>query len=111
MRLDLSFTTTRFLRKLSFFNDNRDNSDNGKNWRNGLCHEVTYNWDNKITVANLIFFASSRKLLVKLVNRTESQFREKRCVHYLVLSVIKIQQVPDKKVSVDAHNRVGMILS
>ena len=68
-----------------FFNDNSDNSDNGKNERNTLCHEVTYNWDNEITVANLIFFASSRKLLVKLVNRTESQFREKRCIPYLVL--------------------------
>ena len=54
LRLDLSFTTTRFLRKLSFFNDNSDNSDNGKNWRNTLCHEVTYNWDNKITVTTLM---------------------------------------------------------
>ena len=34
----------------------------------------------------LVFFASSRKLLVKLVNRTKSQFREKRCIPYLVLS-------------------------
>ena len=36
----------------TFFYDNRDNSDNGKNGRNALCHEVTYNCDNKITVAN-----------------------------------------------------------
>ena len=28
------------------FNDNRDNGNNGKNRRNGLCHEVTYNKDN-----------------------------------------------------------------
>ena len=35
-----------------FFNDNSDNSDNGKNGRNALCHEVTYNKDNEITVAN-----------------------------------------------------------
>ena len=55
LRLDLSFTTTRFPRKLSFFNDNRDNSDNGKKGRNALCHEVTYNWDNEITVANSFF--------------------------------------------------------
>ena len=34
------------------FNDNRDNGNNGKNRRNGLCHEVTYNCDNKITVAH-----------------------------------------------------------
>ena len=26
------------------------------------CHEVTYNWDNKITVGSLFFFASSRAL-------------------------------------------------
>ena len=37
------------------FYDNRDNNDNGKNGRNALCHKVTYNWDNKITVANSIF--------------------------------------------------------
>ena len=37
----------------------------------------------------LDFFASSRKLLVELVNRTKSQFLEKRCIPYLVLSVIK----------------------
>ena len=42
-------------RRTFFFYDNRDNSDNGKNGRNGLCHEETYNWDNKITVANSIF--------------------------------------------------------
>ena len=55
---------TRFFRKLKetyrqlcvfCLDDNRDNSDNGKNGRNALCHEVTYNWDNKITVANLFF--------------------------------------------------------
>ena len=34
--------------------DNRDNIDNGKNGRNGICHEVTYNWDNKISVVNLV---------------------------------------------------------
>ena len=111
LRLDLSFTTTLLPRQLSIFNDNRDNSDNGKNGRNVLCHEVTYNWDNKITVANSFISASTRKLLVKLVNRTESLFREKLCIPYLVLSVIKIQRVPAKKVSVDAHNRVGVILS
>ena len=35
-----------------YFYDNRDNNDNGKDGRNGGCHEVTYNRDNKITVAN-----------------------------------------------------------
>ena len=53
--LDLSFTTTLLPRQLSIFNDNRDNSDNGKKGRNALCHEVTYNKDNEITVANSIF--------------------------------------------------------
>ncbi len=52
LRLDLSFTTTLFPRKLSFVIN--DNNDNGKNGRNTLCHEVTYNWDNKITVTTLI---------------------------------------------------------
>ena len=33
LRLDLSFTTTRFPRKLSFFNDNGGNNNNGKNGR------------------------------------------------------------------------------
>ena len=47
---------TCFSRQLScFFNDNRDNNDNGKDGRNDLCHEVTYNWDKKITVDNSIF--------------------------------------------------------
>ena len=35
-----------------YFYDNRDNNDNGKDGRNGGCHEVTYNRDNKITVIN-----------------------------------------------------------
>ena len=35
-----------------YFYDNRDNNDNGKDGRNGGCHEVTYNRDNKITVVN-----------------------------------------------------------
>ena len=35
------------------FYDNRDNGNNRKNGRNGGCHEVTYNKDNKITVVNL----------------------------------------------------------
>ena len=43
LRLDLSFTTTRFPLQLCYFYDNRDNSNNGKNGRNSLCHEVTYN--------------------------------------------------------------------
>ena len=46
----------RFLRQLIiFFNDNKDNRNNGKNGRNCGCHEVTYNRDNKITVANSLF--------------------------------------------------------
>ena len=32
-----------------FFYDNRNNSGNGAT---AGCHEVTYNWDNKITVSN-----------------------------------------------------------
>ena len=44
--------------------DNSDNSDNGKNGRNGLCHEVTYNRDNEITVVSLFF-------LVKLVSYSQ----------------------------------------
>ena len=47
-----------------FSEDNRDNSDNGKNGRNGLCHEVTYNRDNEITVVSLFF-------LVKLVSYSQ----------------------------------------
>ena len=35
-----------------YFYVNRDNNDNRKDGRNGGCHEVTYNRDNKITVAN-----------------------------------------------------------
>ena len=35
------------------FYDNKDNNDNWKNGRNGLCHEVTCNRDNKIYVVNL----------------------------------------------------------
>ena len=35
-----------------YFYVNRDNNDNGKDGRNGGCHEVTYNRDNKITVVN-----------------------------------------------------------
>ena len=35
-----------------FFNDNRDNRNNRKNGRTAGCHEVTYNRDNKITVAD-----------------------------------------------------------
>ncbi|MCI6473605.1 MAG: hypothetical protein MSA31_08120 [Bacteroidales bacterium] len=46
--------------------DNRDNNNNRKNGRNCGCHEVTYNRDNRITVADPIFFASSRKLPVSL---------------------------------------------
>ena len=34
------------------FKDNRDNRNNKKNGRNCGCHEVTYNWDNKITVGS-----------------------------------------------------------
>ena len=40
-------TTTMFV-----FKDNRDNRNNKKNGRNCGCHEVTYNWDNKITVGS-----------------------------------------------------------
>ena len=47
---------------MSFFNDNRDNRNNKKNGSNGGCHEVIYNWDNKITVGSLFIFASSRAL-------------------------------------------------
>ena len=35
-----------------YFYVNRDNNDNRKDGRNGGCHEVTYNRDNKITVIN-----------------------------------------------------------
>ena len=35
-----------------FLDDNKDNMNNRKNGRNCECHEVTYNRDNKITVAN-----------------------------------------------------------
>ena len=55
----------RLLSTAVFFSeDNRDNSDNGKNGRNGLCHEVTYNRDNEITVVSLFF-------LVKLVSYSQ----------------------------------------
>ena len=49
-----------FRQKMSFFIDNRDNNDNGKNGRNARCHEVTYNPDNKTTVATekLLFLLS-----------------------------------------------------
>ena len=35
-----------------FLDDNRDNKNNGKNGRNAWMSQVTYNWDNKITVVN-----------------------------------------------------------
>ena len=44
------------------YNDNRDNKNNGKNGRNGLCHEVTYNKDNKITVVNLFIFRKTKEI-------------------------------------------------
>ena len=42
------------------FYDNRDNGNNRKNGRNGGCHEVTYNKDNKITVINLFIFRKTK---------------------------------------------------
>ena len=33
-------------------NDNRDNRNNSANGCNSLCLEVTYYWDNKITIVN-----------------------------------------------------------
>ena len=50
-----------------YFYDNRDNNDNGKDGRNGGCHEVTYNRDNKITVVNS-FPANLSTELNQLVN-------------------------------------------
>ena len=44
--------SSRQLPYTTYFYDNTDNRNNGKNGRNALCHKVTYNWDNKITVAN-----------------------------------------------------------
>ena len=45
-----------------------DNRDNGKNGRNGLCHEVTYNRDNKITVVNSFFLVNLSTEQNELVN-------------------------------------------
>ena len=44
------------------FYDNRDNGNNRKNGRNGGCHEVTYNKDNKITVVNLFIFRKTKEI-------------------------------------------------
>ena len=44
--------SSRQLPYTTYFYDNTDNRNNGKNGRNALCHKVTYNWDNKITVVN-----------------------------------------------------------
>ena len=55
LKFGLSVTCCQQTGARFVFYDNRDNNDNGMNGRNALCHEVTYNWDNKITVVNLIF--------------------------------------------------------
>ena len=47
--------SSRQLPYTTYFYDNTDNNDNGKNGRNALCHKVTYNRDNKITVVNSFF--------------------------------------------------------
>ena len=59
------FTTTEtrlMVLPLVGFNDNRDNGNNRKNGRNGGCHEVTYNKDNKITVVNLFIFRKTKEI-------------------------------------------------
>ena len=57
----LWFLPLWFLPPVVFY-DNGDNNDNGKNGRNGLCHEVTYNKDNKITVVNLFIFRKTKEI-------------------------------------------------
>ena len=59
------FTTTEtrlMVLHLVGFYDNRDNGNNRKNGRNGGCHEVTYNKDNKITVVNLFIFRKTKEI-------------------------------------------------
>ena len=59
------FTTTEtrlMVLPLVGFYDNRDNGNNRKNGRNGGCHEVTYNKDNKITVVNLFIFRKTKEI-------------------------------------------------
>ena len=43
------------------FNDNRYNGNNGKNRRNDLCHEVTYNKDNGDYSAPDVFLRQQRQ--------------------------------------------------
>lgn len=47
--------------KRMFFYDNRNTNDNGKNGATLVCHEVTYNCDNKITVVNSFFSQAQGK--------------------------------------------------
>ena len=59
------FTTTEtrlMVLPLVGFYDNRDNGNNRKNGRNGGCHEVTYNKDNKITVVKLFIFRKTKEI-------------------------------------------------
>ena len=66
MRRNLRFYDNGDARLVVFtpmvFYDNRDNGNNRKNGRNGLCHEVTYNKDNKITVVNLFIFRKTKEI-------------------------------------------------
>ena len=60
---------------MSFFIDNRDNNDNGKKGRNARCHKVTYNRDNKITVA-------TEKLLLFLLSVLSSKNFKRHSFYY-----------------------------
>ena len=96
------FTTTEtcalWFLALWFFYDNRDNWNNRKNGRNGGCHEVTYNKDNR-------HYSAPDGVLPLVVFTPYGFLRQHRQRKQ------QEQRVSAKKVSVDACNRVGMILS
>ena len=70
--------SSRQLPYTTYFYDNTDNRNNGKNGRNALCHKVTYNWDNKITVAERLSNENNKE-----AHLTLCQFRRICKVDYI----------------------------